>query len=327
MNARPLNNALIVITGASSGIGRAAALAFARRGARLALAARDQQALEEVVRECASLGAQAVAIPTDVTQSEAVEQLAHRAAAHGDGRIDIWINNAGVGAVGSFEETPLAAHEQIVQTDLLGYLRGAYAALPYFKAQHAGVLINTLSVGSWVAQPYAVAYSASKYGLRGFSEALRGELTEWPDIHICDVYPAVMDTPGFRDGGNYTGTALTPPPPRYDPRRVAEAMVELAMHPQPSKTVGSMATLLRLGHALVPGFAQLSGRLTGLALRNSPEAVPSSGNLFQPPTGERRIDGGWRTPRSNAAPWVLGTAAALLVGWGLLHSLRRHAQH
>ena len=322
MSTRTLNNALVVITGASSGIGRAAAQAFARQGAKLVLAARDAEALATVVEECTALGAQAVAAPTDVTHSEAMEQLATRAAAFGEGRIDVWVNNAGVGAVGSFDETPLAAHEQVVQTDLLGYLRGAHVALPYFKAQRAGVLINTLSVGSWVAQPYAVAYSAAKYGLRGFSEALRGELAQWPGIHVCDLYPAVMDTPGFRDGGNYTGSALTPPPPRYDPRLVADAMVELALNPRASKTVGSTATLLRLGHFLVPGFAQLSGLFTSFALNRGKRAANSEGNLFQPPEGARRIDGGWRSSHSKATPLLLGSAAVMLVGWGLVRILR-----
>ncbi|WP_161866432.1 SDR family oxidoreductase [Pseudomonas yangonensis] len=319
MKSARLNDALVVITGASSGIGRCAAHEFARHGARLVLASRDREALACVVDECERLGAYALAVPTDVTRNEAMEKLAEQAAAFGNGRIDIWVNNAGVGAVGSFEATPLAAHEQVVQTDLLGYLRGAYVVMPYFKAQSSGVLINTLSLGSWVAQPYAAAYSAAKYGLRGLTEALRGELASWPDIHVCDLYPAVMDTPGFRDGGNFTGHELSPPPPRYDPRRVAEAMVKMALNPRPSRTVGSAATLLRLGHFLVPGFAQISALLVGRAIRRGQPAQRSTGNLFQPPSGERRIEGGWRT-QSTARPvpvLLACTAAALLLGWGL----------
>src|SRR5690606_30813281 len=104
-------------------------------------------------------GGEALAVPTDVTHNESMEALATAAADFGQGRIDVWINNAGVGAVGAFDETPLDAHEQVVQTDLLGYLRGAHVVLPYFKQQNAGILINTLSVGSWVPQPYAVARS------------------------------------------------------------------------------------------------------------------------------------------------------------------------
>lgn len=320
MTVTQLRNALVVITGASSGIGRCAAHEFARHGARLVLAARDDEALVSVVQECERLGARALAVPTDVTRNEAMENLAERAADFGDGRIDIWVNNAGVGAVGCFEDTPLAVHEQVVQTDLLGYLRGAYVVLPYFKAQTSGILINTLSLGSWVAQPYAAAYSAAKYGLRGLTEALRGELVRWPGIHVCDIYPAVMDTPGFRDGGNFTGRELSPPPPRYDPRRVAEAMVRMALNPRASVTVGSAATLLRLGHFLIPGFAQISALVVGRALKHGRRAPNSTGNLFQCPSGERRIDGGWRTQAGDLPlPGLLvGTAAALLLGWGLL---------
>lgn len=317
----PLAEKLVVITGASSGIGRATAQAFARQRARLVLAARDRAALDEVVAECEAEGASALAVCTDVTSSEQMQALAAEAATFGDGRIDIWINNAGVGAVGDFEQTPLEAHEQVLQTDLLGYLRGAYVAWPYFKKQRRGILINTLSLGSWVAQPYAAAYSASKYGLRGLSEALRGELGEYRDIHVCDIYPAVIDTPGFRDGANFTGHALKPPPPVYDPHRVAEAMVSCALNPKPTTTVGSAAVLARAAHFLLPGFAQLSGWLTRRGLNRSPASATSPGNLFAPPSGQRRVDGGWRKPTRRPTP-LLVAGAALLIG-GCLVALGR----
>ncbi|MFK3815294.1 SDR family oxidoreductase [Pseudomonas sp. NPDC089407] len=319
----PLHGKVVVITGASSGIGRAAAHAFACKGARLVLAARDEEALFDVLDECTECGTDAMAITTDVTHSEQVQALAAQAAAFGHGRIDIWVNNAGVGAVGSFDETPLDAHEQVIQTDLIGYLRGAYVALPYFKAQGSGILINTLSLGSWVAQPYAAAYSASKFGLRGLTEALRGELTAFPHIHVCDVYPAVMDTPGFRDGGNYTGHALTPPGPVYDPERVAKAMVACALSPQAHTTVGAAARIAHLVSYLVPGLPLLSGWLTRWGINRSPKAEVSSGNLFEPPTGRRSIDGGWRESK-NKAPLLIGAAAAgIIAGFAIAHSRRR----
>jgi NAD(P)-dependent dehydrogenase (short-subunit alcohol dehydrogenase family) len=320
----PLYDKLVVITGASSGIGRAAAQAFASEGARLVLAARDEMALADVVEECAARGAKALPVRTDVTNSEQMRALADQAAAFGDGRIDIWINNAGVGAVGNFEETPLEAHEQVLQTDLLGYLRGAYVTWPYFKMQNRGILINTLSLGSWVAQPYAAAYSASKYGLRGLSEALRGELSEYPDIHVCDIYPAVMDTPGFRDGGNFTGHALKPPPPIYDPHLVAQAMVACALRPRPSTTVGGAATMARLAHFLLPGFPLLYGWLTRMGLEHSPQSASSSGNLFAPPSGQRRVEGGWRAARQRPS-LLFAVGATLLIG-GALFALNRRGR-
>nr|WP_298142404.1 SDR family oxidoreductase [uncultured Pseudomonas sp.] len=325
MTMESLQGALVVVTGASSGIGRAAANAFAQRGAKLVLAARDADALDQVVAECMQQGADATAVPTDVTDNQAVLDLVEAAADFGEGRIDVWINNAGVGALGSFDKTPLRAHEQVIQTDLLGYLRGAHGVMPYFKAQGCGVLINTLSVGSWVAQPFASAYSAAKYGLRGFTEALRGELTDWPGIHVCDIYPAVVDTPGFRDSGNYSGHRMAPPPPVIDPREVAEAMVRLALHPKPTVTVGASASLLRLMHFLVPHFERLSGKLTGEAIRRAQTCDPSSGNLFEPAHAERRVDGGWRAERARTTRPLLavGVVAALVVGLGVL-GLRRH---
>ncbi len=318
-----LHGALVVLTGASSGIGRAAAQAFARQGARLVLAARDAEALAETADECRALGGEVLVVPTDVTHSDEVEALASAAAEFGQGRIDVWINNAGIGAVGAFDETPLDAHEQVVQTDLLGYLRGAHAVLPYFKQQQRGVLINTLSVGSWVAQPFAAAYSASKFGLRGLSQALRGELGPWPGVHICDVYPGIVDTPGFRDGGNYAGRSLQPPPPLIDPRQVANAMVSLALHPRHTTSVGATATLLRLANFLTPGFDRLNGLITGFALGRSQRVPTSSGNLFHPPLGQRRIDGGWRSEEDGKRWLLIGGVAAGVLGLCLCLGRRR----
>lgn len=319
----PLRGKVVVITGASSGIGRAAAHAFACKGARLVLAARDEEALFDVLDECTDCGTDVIAITTDVTRNDQVQALAEQAAEFGHGRIDIWINNAGVGAVGNFEETPLEAHEQVVQTDLIGYLRGAYVALPFFKAQGSGTLINTLSLGSWVAQPYAAAYSASKFGLRGLTEALRGELMEFPNIHVCDIYPAVMDTPGFRDGGNYTGHALTPPGPIYDPERVAKAMVTCAISPRAHTMVGATARLAQLASYLLPGLPLVAGWLTRWGINRSPIAETSSGNLFEPPSGRRSIEGGWRRPKDKT-PLLIGAAAlGIIAGLTFVRSRRR----
>src|SRR5690606_18548428 len=130
----------------------------------------------------------------------------------------------------------------------------------------------------------------------------------------------------FRDGGNYSGHALTPPAPRYDPRQVAATMVRLARHPRASSTVGGAAHLLRLGHFLIPGFSRLLGWGTARAIGRARHVAVSSANLFRPPMGQRRIDGGWRR-RASAAPTggliAVGTLGAAVLGWYLLRRLSR----
>ena len=130
MSRRNLQGATVVLTGASSGIGRGAAYAFAKKGANLVLAARRQEVLSEVAEECKQIGTRAIAVPTDVTDVQAVRALAQVAADEFGGRIGVWVNNAGVGVVGEFGETPIELHDQVVRTNLLGYMHGAHAALP-----------------------------------------------------------------------------------------------------------------------------------------------------------------------------------------------------
>ncbi len=182
---KSLQGKTIVITGASSGAGRSAALAFARHGAKLVLAARRTEALHALVKECEELGAMATAVTTDVTDPIAMKHLAE-AAVEFSGRIDVWVNNAGVMAAGGFTDTPVEVHDQVIKINLMGYIHGAHAVLPFFKRQQSGILINNISIGGYYPTPYAVGYSASKFGLRGGSEALKVELSSWPNIHVCD---------------------------------------------------------------------------------------------------------------------------------------------
>lgn len=313
MHLRDLRNAVVVLTGASSGIGRATAYEFARHGAALFLAGRDRHALHDVAEACHRLGGQARIVVADVSNSDDMARLAESAVDLA-GRIDIWVNNAGVGALGPFEEVPLDVHEQVVQTDLLGGLRGAHAILPHFKRQGHGILINNISLGGWAPQPYAASYSAAKFGLRAFADSLRGELRQWPELHICNVYPSVMDTPGFRDGGNFTGRAIKPVPPVYDPRRTAKAIVGLARRPRHSVYVGFPA-VMSLFARFVPGYSIINAALVDGSVRRARPIPRSSGNLFQPPEGERRIDGGYRSSRLRQGALAATSAvAALMVG-------------
>ncbi|VTU38286.1 SDR family oxidoreductase [Variovorax sp. RA8] len=311
---------VVVLTGASSGIGRAAAIAFAGEGADLVLAAREREALEVVAAECSEAGARVLVQPTDVTDAAAVKRLAD-AALERFGQIDVWINNVGVGAIGLFHQTPIDAHRRVVEANLLGHMNGAHAVLPHFRARGCGTLINMISLGGWVSSPYAAAYSASKFGLRGFSEALRAEVAQLPQVHVCDVYPTFVDTPGVTHGANYSGHRLSPPPGLVDPRRVADVLLSLSRRPRASTYIGLGARPGIWAHALAPN---LMGRLmrwvTERALERAEPRPQTEGNLFAPSRGHA-IDGGFMASRPShrtAATWgIAATAlgAAALAGW------------
>ncbi|MCD2513376.1 SDR family oxidoreductase [Comamonas endophytica] len=310
---------VVVITGASSGIGHATALAFAERGARLVLAARDADTLEPVAEACRSAGAaSALVVPTDVTDAEAVGKLA-QAAITQHRHIDVWINGVGVGAVGLFDETPLAAHRRVVESNLIGHMNGAHAALRHFRQRGRGTLINLISIGGWVPAPYAAAYTASKFGLRGLSEALRAEVSDLPKVHVCDVAPTFVDSPGLLHGANYTGSNIRPRIPMVDPRRVARCVVALVNRPRALTWVGAAAAPGRLAHAIAPQWVGATmHRTMRWALGRANPAARTDGNLFEASKGTQ-IDGGQRQANQKAAGTVvalgvLGVAAALWLG-------------
>lgn len=318
MGRRDLKDMTVVIAGASSGIGRATALAFARRGAKLVLASRRGDLLLQLERQCRRAGGRALAYPCDVTNADEVSRLA-AAAAKRFGRIDVWINNAGVGAVGLFTQTPVDAHDQVIRTNLMGTLHGAHAALRQFRSQpplngRRGVLINTISFGGWVPAPFAASYSASKFGMRGLSDALRAELVRTPDIHVCDVFPSFIDTPGVQHAANFTGRELAPAPPVYGAERVADAMVSLAIHPRDSVTVGSVATVARLGYAVAPALGRwIMNRFIEGYLTRADRTEVTLGNLYGPVQRGREASGGWRSHRVGSIA-VAGLALAALLG-------------
>ncbi|MEJ7912595.1 MAG: SDR family oxidoreductase [Chitinophagaceae bacterium] len=305
----------VVITGASSGAGRAIAIELAKVGARLVLAARREEALQEVATECEGLGARAIVVVTDTRVATDVAELAKAAEDFG-GTINVWVNNAGVLAAGAFEAIPAAVNEDVVRTNLLGYIHGAQAVLPIFKKQGYGMLINNISVGAWFPTPYMAAYSASKFGLRGFFESLRGELLQFPNIHICDLYPAFLDTPGMQHAANYTGKVLRPSPPLLDPRTVGRAVIALLNRPVHKSALGVFPHLLHLAYGLFP---DLSRNLTAFAIRTylhgAAASEVTSGNVLAPVGYGTSIDGGWRNtslkPATQKGLLLFGLVAVL----------------
>lgn len=322
-----LKNAVVVITGASSGIGEATALAFARKGSRLVIAARDLDALEVVAEACRRIGTNAIAVQVDVTDATAVKRLAEKAMELG--RIDVWVSNVGVGAVGRFEETPIEAHEQVIRANLIGHMNDAHAVLPVFLEQRQGIFVNMISLGGFAASPFATAYSASKFGLRGFSEALRAELADQPDIHICDIYPALVDTPGLSHGANYVGRKITAPPPLVDPQDVADAIVAVCQAPTPTTTVGSVTNAARLAHLLAPNLStRILGRFMASYFKRADRVAQSSGNVFAPPSVPGGIDGGMRSPNVlSSRPFVFAMIAIAAMATGAAVAGRMKRRH
>ena len=176
-----LRGKVVVITGASSGIGRATAQRFAERGARLVVAARRVRPLDQAVRECVLLGGEATAVQVDVSNPASMESLARRAV-ESYGRVDIWVNNAAVSLDARVDDGPLEVHRRVIETNLLGYLYGARLAVRIFREQGRGVLVNVSSAAAYVGQPYMSAYVASKFGIRGLSECIRQEVRD-PRLH------------------------------------------------------------------------------------------------------------------------------------------------
>jgi short-subunit dehydrogenase len=309
---------VVVITGASSGAGRAIANEAALQGMQLVLAARREEALEEVALECEELGGKTLIVPTDMQSAEEVHHLARKAFEFG-GRIDVWINNAGVLAAGELDKIPAEINEAVIRTNLLGYIQGAHAVLPYFKKQGHGILINNISVGGWFPTPYMAAYSASKFGLRGFFESLKGELTPYPDIHVCDLYPGFLDTPGIQHTANYTGKNLKPAPPVYDPRKVARVAVEMIFHPKGKQVIGASSAFLRLAFQLFPTLSRnITASVIRTYLKNADPLENSSGNVLSTVDYGRSIDGGWRSavmpPQTKKKVWLaVGIAAGLML--------------
>lgn len=317
---------VVVITGASSGIGRATALEFARRGAIVVLAARRERLLHEVMRECKELsGCDALAVPTNVTDEAAVQSLARAAFEH-FGRIDVWINNAGIGAYGRFEDIPADVYRQVIETNFFGTTYGARAVLPYFRRQGHGTLINNASLMAAVSGPYYSAYAASKFAIRALSETLRQEIDvlDGADIHICTVMPGTIDTPFFRHAANFSGRAVKAMPPVYPPELVAKLMVSLVEHPRRETFVGNAARMMGFSHYYAPSLAEPMVARQIDMMHFKPEVSSNTpGAALEPMDSGTDTSDGWDGAKKMATRSLIGAgvgasaalAASALVAW------------
>ncbi|HEU5251818.1 MAG TPA: SDR family NAD(P)-dependent oxidoreductase [Solirubrobacterales bacterium] len=293
---RPLEEAVVAITGASSGIGRAAALRLAHRGAALALCARSPEPLEAIAGECEEAGAAVLCQPLDVSDEAAVEAFA-AATVERFGRLDVWVNNAGTIAYGRFEEIPSEVFRQIVETNLMGQVHGARAALRRFRRQGSGVLINMSSVWGRVSSPQVTPYIVSKNAVRAFSECLAGELVDAEEIHVATIAPQAVDTPIFEHAGNYTGRQVRPIPPVLDVEEVARGIELCAENPKREVNYGRAGRGLEVLHAAVPPLYRRLAHPAFVGGSFGSVPTPSApGNVLEP-RGPHGAEGGWRRRR------------------------------
>lgn len=318
MSERPTPS-VAVVTGASSGIGRAIVHELATEGMSLVLAGRDPTTLEEAAAECRDRGAPSVlAVPTDVSDSKAIENLME-VAVEQMGKVDVWVNNAAVMAYGRLEDVPLEVYRHVIEVNLFGAIEGSRVAVHHFRQTGGGHLINIGSLYAKMTSPLVGPYVVSKFGLLGFTEVLRQEALQERGIRVSLVLPGSMDSPIFRHAANFTGREVRPVPPVSDVTRVARAVARLVEHPRKQVVVGFTHRLFSWGKA---AFPRLYDNLTppvmeaaGLQARKEP---PNTGNVFEPEPDWNRVYGGWSRSQDLAAMargvMAAGTRLANMVG-------------
>lgn len=297
-NLGNLQGKTIVITGGTSGVGRAVAEAFALEGCNIVVAARGQEGLDKTVSLCHDLGVVALGVPTDVSKFEDVENLANLALQF-NGRIDVWINNAGVMASGKFEDVPVESMDQLVKTNLLGYLHGAHAVIPIFKKQKDGVLINNVSIGGYMPAPYSTAYSSTKFGIRGMVEGLQGELSDEPNIHIVGMYPGIQRSTGNLHSAKYSGLDFKIPPFSVDPRELAAQMVKAAKNPKKEIITDGYAAVMKVLYGIFPHtIINTASSVLRLAMKKNSK-TDTDGNIKYASNEAHRIYGEMAIPRPS----------------------------
>ena len=260
VSLKPLDQQVMVITGASSGIGLATALAAAKQGVKLVLGARSKQTLDEVVRHIDEQGGEAIAVQVDVGIDDEVRQLA-AAALERFGRIDTWVNDAGLSIYGRIDEVGHKDSERMFQTNFWGVVYGSVAALPHLKSS-GGTLINVGSEVSEATIPLQGMYSASKHAVKAFTDALRMELeADKAPVSVTLIQPTAVDTPFPEHAANYMSLEPKLPTPMIEPEKVASAILDAATDPTDSTKVGAMSVLNTTDGEVMPSLGEAMAKM------------------------------------------------------------------
>jgi len=292
--ARNLKHQVVVISGAGSGFGLAAARRFAAAGAKVVLGGRNMAALQKIEEEIRNRGGEIAAVATDVAERDQVERLA-ALAIDKYGRIDTWVNNAGVSLYSTFEKVSEAEIHRIFQVNFMGQVHGMWAAVPRMRKNGGGVIINVASVVGKRALPLQNFYSASKFAIVGLSEALRTELAiQKANIKICVVCPPSVNTPFYDNAGTKEGFCPRPLPIVAEPETLARAIVSCARRPRREMWVTLTAKAFVGLSILFPSMVDLFVRLIGFRaeLTREPKAANAPSNLFAP-TPDTREKADW----------------------------------
>jgi NAD(P)-dependent dehydrogenase (short-subunit alcohol dehydrogenase family) len=286
----------VLITGASSGIGRATAQELAGRGARLALVARGREALEEAAAEARAAGAADVLVqPADVTDEDAF-RAAVDAAVGRFGRLDGVVHAAQVMAYGRIEDVPREVFERVVDTGLHGTATVARVILPLFRRQGGGHLAVVNSILGNITAPLLGSYAAAKWGQLGLVRTLQLETRAEPGISISAVQPGGVDTPIYVQAASWAGSTGRPPPPVYAPQRVARVVVSTLDRPRRVVQAGLLNPLITAGFRLLPGlYDHLVGPLLQRLAVADDDVPPTEGNVFRSRPERNATEGGWRS--------------------------------
>src|SRR5215218_5749467 len=322
---KPIENQVVVLMGASSGIGRQTALRLAKRGAKVVVAARSEAGLRSLEDEIRELGGEARAVVADVSEFEQVEAVA-QIAVEEYGRLDTWVHLAAVGLFAPFDQTEPDEFRRVVDVDLMGQVYGAMAALPRIKREGGGALVHISSVVGKRSTPLESAYSASKHGIDGFLESLRVELLRdgWGSIGVTNVIPAAINTPFFSKARTKLGVKPKGFPPIYQPGVVADAILYSAEKAPREIVAGGAGKGMLLTQRLSPRLMDtlmLRGAF-GSQMTNQPKSTEDPDGLFEPVKGQDRAEGDFSeqaTPRSYltwldthpAVKWSVGIAGAV----------------
>jgi NAD(P)-dependent dehydrogenase (short-subunit alcohol dehydrogenase family) len=328
---KPVQEQVVALMGASSGIGRETALKFAKRGARVVVSARSEAGLASLVEEIRGEGGEATAVVADTSEFDQVKAVADRAVEE-YGRLDTWVHLAAVGLFATFEQTTPEEFERVIDVNLMGQVYGAMAALPHLKREGRGALIHISSVEAKRSFPFHSAYGASKHGIDGFLEALRVELKHegWP-ISVTQVMPGTINTPFFDKGRTKLGVKPVGIPPIYEPQTVANVIIYAAENPARDLVSGGAAQALIVNQRLSPRMldAILATR-AGFSpqMTEEPRSEEDPDNLYAPIRGHDTAKNGFRAFSRSLYNWlemhpVVRRGAAVGTALSLLGALRR----